>query len=552
MSVASPSPNWEDLRRTDTALEEGWDEIKKIHPRFLEALRASKVGGPMPSYMTVAGNKNAPLYRNLNQRLYSMASQDVPRRIVEPFMGNLGISFATMPEEGVYASDYDWLLPALAEAIKERPEKIEFDPYKLTYGEGEEIPMFADPKKRDFDPIITLPGLTSRDIAEAERILPGSVIDGRVALPAAGWKLRNDINRGIDAYQRGELSRQGLDELLANVLGYSTVGFKSVWRTGADGMVNIPPGGRDNEKVSLSAAERIGDWLEDETGKRNVGRTKIGNAPGQPASAGGNTLRPQRVPGGDLEPWDLEPWSAPMINWHFKQGQTDFEDFLNDFIWQQSRRSGDLPFLDSPYAEEVGQHTWSPEQNERVYDWMRHFGDIGIPAVAYNSAAPSTIDAITSRGLPLSMILSRSEKLAAGTGKKGQATVKPESVVAVNIPGLEGVDLSEFYRTDVAPNTTRTRDPSTSKKNPGYKFTTSFGEGGIPDEITEPMDTLTANLIEAGIMTPGEVATKERQGKLGSISDPESGRRSWMVSNPDAVAQILSQPRYRHLARKVA
>ena len=527
MSVATASP-----------FEAGWDEIKKIHPQYMQAIRALEAGGPMPPYMTVAGNKNAPLYRNLNQNLYSRMNRVLPRRVVEPFMGNLGISLNLLPEEGLFASDKDWLLPALGEAIKERPEKIEFDPRKLTVGLGEEIPMYADPSKRNFEPTVTLPELTRRDLDEAERIMPGSVIDERVALPAAGWKLRNDINRGIDAYQRGELSKRGLDQLLADVLGYSKIGFKSIWRTGSDGMVNIPPGGRDNETTALSASERASDYLEDLTGKRNFGRTKIG---------GGNTYRPQLVPGGDFEPWNVEPWSAVMDNWFFQQGSTDFDDMLSDAVrMRSSPRSGDAFFLDSPYGEEAGQHQWSNEQNERVYDWMKYFKDQGLPAVAYNSAAPSTIDAIRSRGLPLSLILSRAEKLAAGVGKKGKATIKPESVVAVNVPGYEDIDLSEFYRTDIEPNTVRTIDRGASKKgSPAYKFTTSFGDAGIPKQVSRPVNTLIDNLIEAGIMTPKQAATAQRRGKLGSITDPESGVRSWLVNYPEALEQIYGQPAYR-------
>jgi hypothetical protein len=294
---------------------------------------------------------------------------------------------------------------------------------------------------------------------------------------------------------------------LADVQGYSRIAYKSIWRTNDQDYLSIPTGGK-TDKGALSAGTRAADYLEGETGKRK-GYSGL-------TLDGGISYKPQDMNwiGGDLEPWDVSPWSAPMTDWHFQQG--DFDSVLSDMDFRPTGLSGDMVFLDSPYGEEAGQHNWKKTQNNQIYDWMKRFGNMGIPAVAYNDASNSTIDAIKDNRLPLSFILSRSDKLAAAQ-RKGGSVVKPETMVTQNIPGVESDFMGQFMR-DIQPHL--------KQKKKGAPFEAAIDNR--PDYM----------------LTGATTADMERKGAR-SVIDPMNRVRSWMVSHPEAIEQILSQPRYQ-------
>ena len=507
----------------DASFEEAWD-IVKAHPLESQALRALTEGTSSPGYISVMGNKGTPMHQALNRYMYGKSAlrpggTSVNRRLIEPFMGGLDVAFAIRPDEGMFGNDYDILLPMIAEQVRDNPEKVSFDPRKLLSFPGDELSIYPQPKRMgvggDFDPVMTLPAIRESDFSA----IPDELMyDGGAYIPLKYYQLRAEVNRQLAKLREGDLSESERQRLAGDVLGLSRAMYNSILRYSPEsGAINSAMGAKEAGKRNTrleDLARRMGDYIEDETGKRKI----MGISP-----EAGAALRPQSMRqistdlegNPDISPYDLSAWSDMMENFHFVTG--DYRDFLDDLsLRPDAGFYGDYMTFDPPYGEETGQHSqWTKDDTMDVYRRIREYGDQGIPVAAFNDASPTTVEAIRAQGLPLSMILSRLDR-----GRAGAAKVKPESLVTQNIPDVTGVDFYDKFVRDVV-------EPEK-------------GMEVIPDWM---IDT-------------GKARRLEETGLTTTIDVPATGRRSWMETLDPRVLRFTDpttgQPRYRDEGRKLA
>tara|TARA_R100000995_G_scaffold12078_2_gene4915 strand:- start:1445 stop:3112 length:1668 start_codon:yes stop_codon:yes gene_type:complete len=551
----------------DASFEEAWG-VAKAHPDEMRARVAAVTGGPSPSYMSVMGNKGTPMHQALNRFLYGKSAlrsgpKAVNRRLIEPFMGGLDVAFAVRPDLGLFANDRDRLMPMIAEYIRDSPEKVSFDPRKLLSFPGDELSLYDAPATGNFDPVATfeLPSDVFREVDD-ERLY-----DGGAYLPFKYYQLRAETNRKLEQLRRGELSTREEQELSGDMIGLQRALMNSIIRYNPQGFLNSATGAKDTEKdhPRLSVASSAADYLQEldldrfpvrgSKRKKILGKRGVYGAGNELGLEFGPSFVPQRMgqvsrdpltgkP--DISPYNMEPWSDMMQDYHFYQGANkDFRNFLGDISLRSGQGTyyGDTVFMDPPYGQETGQHAhWSKKDTGDVYSIARQLADANVPNVVYNDASPTTIAAIRENKLPISLMLARRDKQAAS--KQSKFKIKPETVVA-NIPGMNQNYMHEFSRDLEGPNIT------------GFKSMSD-----IPDWMYE-----TGKATRLG----GEISPKQKQvknkGKLAenirnlpatTIVDPMTGLSQWMETDPNLLDMYrgkgyFAQPRYdKMFGRQVA
>tara|TARA_R110002096_G_scaffold73787_5_gene174945 strand:- start:5789 stop:7273 length:1485 start_codon:yes stop_codon:yes gene_type:complete len=466
--------------------------LRKSHPAMQQVLNALKYNTAAPPAYKVAGNKDDPMYRAINAYLYGKSRRGgggtTGRRLVEPFMGSLAVPLAVRAEEGYFGNDKDQLLVDMNEMMRDNPEALAFDPKDVLYRAGDEPKLYSSPVTGS-KLMHTLPEITAKDIEEARTLNPNSVHGDGVYMPQKIYELRAKVNQGLPGYQAGDIGTQDKEELMRNVLGLSRGVYNSIFRTNKQGLVNSAAGAKSPNPTLPSYARRAADFLEDETGKRKYGTSSIEAGPRLSApplnlfSGGGNL---------EMDPWDVTPWSKLMENWAFTND--DFGDFYDRADIAADK---DIVGQDPPYGGgEEGQHIWSDELTGKVYDKHKELAEQGTPTFTYNSATKPVIDAINERGLPLSILMARHDKLQnaqanqAGSQKTTGKAIKPESLVVSNVPGVTSNFMEQFIADKGWEGVERGSDLSMNlaNKNNLHQFRGQGGQGDMTRWVVPPRE----------------------------------------------------------------
>lgn len=469
--------------------------LRKSHPAMQQILNALKYNTAAPPAYKVAGNKDDPMYRAINAYLYGKSRRGgggtTGRRLVEPFMGSLAVPLAVRAEEGYFGNDKDQLLVDMNEMMRDNPEALAFDPKDILYRVGDEPRLFSSPNQGS-ELLHTLPEITAADIEEARKLNPNSVFEDGVYMPQRVNELRATVNQKLPDYRSGNLSTQEKQELMRNILGLSRGVYNSIWRTNSRGLVNSAPGAKQSYaggKLTPSYAQRAADFLEAETGDRKFGRSDLETGPifsaqGLNLFSGGGNL--------EMDPWDVSPWSKIMENWAFTND--DFSDFYDRADIAADK---DIVGQDPPYGGgEKGQHVWSDELTGDVYDKHKELAEQGTPTFTYNSATKPVIDAINERGLPLSILMARHDKLQnaqvnrAGSQKTAGKAIKPESLVVSNVPGVTSNFMEQFIADKGYEGVERGSNlaRNLANKNNLHQFRGQGGEGDMTRWVVPPSE----------------------------------------------------------------